>query len=77
MSVTSDERNPMVLTFSESRGTFDRMWLRVTSSGSEAVYGGGEQFSYFNLKGKLFPLWTGEQGKIILSICKVKTSFNS
>ncbi len=28
----------------------------------ESVYGCGEQFSHFNLRGRSFPLWTSEQG---------------
>ena len=32
------------------------------SEPTEQVYGGGTQFSHFNLKGKAYPIWTREQG---------------
>lgn len=40
----------------------DRFWIRLPSTPEEGVYGCGEQFSHFNLRGKNFPLWTQEQG---------------
>lgn len=39
-----------------------RYWFRFPAQKDEHVYGCGEQFSYLNLRGKHFPLWTGEQG---------------
>ncbi|XP_039270676.2 sulfoquinovosidase-like [Styela clava] len=41
---------------------YDRIWLRFVSIANEKIYGGGEQFSFFNMKGKSFPIWTREQG---------------
>ncbi|MFC4736846.1 alpha-glucosidase [Bacillus daqingensis] len=40
----------------------NRIWVRLQSSAEEKVYGGGEQLSYFNMKGQNFPLWTSEPG---------------
>lgn len=40
----------------------NRMWLRLAAQPEDHVYGCGEQFSYFDLRGKPFPLWTSEQG---------------
>ncbi len=40
----------------------NRLWLRLAAEQEEYVYGCGEQFSHFNLRGKHFPLWTAEQG---------------
>jgi len=40
----------------------DRFWIRLPATAGEGVYGCGEQFSYFNLRGRNFPLWTQEQG---------------
>jgi len=40
----------------------NRFWFHLPSAEDEKVYGAGEQFSYFNLRGKRFPLWTSEQG---------------
>ncbi|WP_427026475.1 alpha-glucosidase (plasmid) [Aureimonas ureilytica] len=40
----------------------NRLWLRVEAEGDEHVWGGGEQMSYFDLRGRRFPLWTSEPG---------------
>lgn len=40
----------------------NRWRFHFTATTDEHVYGCGEQFSYFNLRGKAFPLWTSEQG---------------
>lgn len=40
----------------------NRVWLRIKAEEDEHIYGCGEQFSYFDLRGKNFPLWTSEQG---------------
>ena len=45
-----------------STDSIDRWWLRFhADDDQEAVYGGGEQFSYFNLKGNKFAMLTREQ----------------
>ncbi|XP_042871791.1 sulfoquinovosidase-like [Penaeus japonicus] len=41
---------------------YNRMWLRLSADADEKVFGGGEQFTYFNLRGHHFPIWTSEQG---------------
>lgn len=43
-------------------GSVNRIWIRIPSDADEAVWGGGEQMSYFNLKGRNFPIWTSEPG---------------
>lgn len=40
----------------------NRFWLRIHADSEEHVYGCGEQMSYFDLRGRHFPLWTGEPG---------------
>jgi alpha-glucosidase len=40
----------------------NRLWLRVHAEADERVFGGGEQMSYFDLRGRRFPLWTSEPG---------------
>lgn len=40
----------------------NRFWLRIPADPKERCYGGGEQMSYFNLRGRNFPLWTSEPG---------------
>jgi len=40
----------------------NRFWMRLYALPNETVYGCGEQASYFNLRGRDFPLFTGESG---------------
>ena len=40
----------------------NRFWLRVNADKNEHCYGCGEQMSYFDLRGRHFPLWTSEPG---------------
>ncbi|MFJ3522068.1 alpha-glucosidase [Pseudomonas sp. NPDC090203] len=40
----------------------NRFWLRVPALVDEHVWGCGEQMSYFDLRGRHFPLWTSEPG---------------
>lgn len=42
--------------------SFNRFWLRMAANAGERVWGGGEQMSYFDLRGRRFPLWTSEPG---------------
>lgn len=49
------------MTFSSSLG-YNRFWMRMHATKEEKVYGCGEQASYFNLRGRNFPLWTSEPG---------------
>lgn len=47
----------------ESRdAALNRLWLRVAAERDEHVWGGGEQMSYFDMRGRRFPLWTSEPG---------------
>lgn len=41
---------------------YNRFWMRLYALKEESVYGCGEQASYFNLRGRNFPLFTGESG---------------
>ncbi|MBN2604351.1 MAG: alpha-glucosidase, partial [Bacilli bacterium] len=41
---------------------YNRFWVRFYALEDERVYGCGEQASYFNLRGRNFPLWTSEPG---------------
>lgn len=42
--------------------SLNRLWLRIPAEAGEHVWGGGEQFSYFDLRGRYFPLWSSEPG---------------
>jgi alpha-glucosidase len=43
-------------------GGLNRFWLRLCSETDEHLWGGGEQFSHFNLAGRRFPMWVQEPG---------------
>lgn len=61
--VISDSEDGLTrITFLEVPNGINRLWFRLKSTGSEEhVYGGGEQFSYFDLNRKTFPMWLQEQ----------------
>ncbi len=40
----------------------NRFWLRLVAEPGERIWGGGEQMSYLDLRGRRFPLWTSEPG---------------
>ncbi|MBP0597837.1 alpha-glucosidase [Herbaspirillum sp. LeCh32-8] len=40
----------------------NRLWWRVPALAQEHVWGCGEQMSYFDMRGRHFPLWTSEPG---------------
>ncbi|HSV57082.1 MAG TPA: alpha-glucosidase, partial [Magnetospirillaceae bacterium] len=40
----------------------NRFRVRLPAESGERVYGAGEQFSHLNLRGRVFPLWSSEQG---------------
>lgn len=48
--------------FIENTMEANRFWLRINAKKEEKIYGCGEQLSYFNLRGKNFPIWTSEPG---------------
>lgn len=57
--------SPSVLMHTEysiDNNTFNRMWVRFSAEQDEQVWGGGEQYTYLNLRGHYFPIWTSEQG---------------
>ncbi|HAN43076.1 MAG TPA: alpha-glucosidase, partial [Sphaerochaeta sp.] len=57
-----EENGFLMLDFSVARSDFNRYQLRFPTDPGEAVYGGGEQYSRFNLRGRKFPIMTREQG---------------
>ncbi|MDO1582850.1 alpha-glucosidase [Rhizobium oryzicola] len=42
--------------------SINRVWIRIAAEADEHVWGGGEQMSYFDMRGRKFPLWTSEPG---------------
>ncbi|MGH4036944.1 MAG: alpha-glucosidase [Sphaerochaeta sp.] len=63
-SLFIEERDGLLhITFNNSfPKDFNRFSIKFKALEREAVFGCGEQFSYFNLRGHSFPLFTGEQG---------------
>nr|XP_045584154.1 sulfoquinovosidase-like [Procambarus clarkii]XP_045584155.1 sulfoquinovosidase-like [Procambarus clarkii]XP_045584156.1 sulfoquinovosidase-like [Procambarus clarkii]XP_045584157.1 sulfoquinovosidase-like [Procambarus clarkii] len=45
-----------------SDSLYNRLWVRLSTDEEERVWGAGEQYSYLNLRGHYFPIWTTEQG---------------
>lgn len=62
LRITTDAQGRLEMQLHNSDQTNNRMWLRLAAQQADHVYGCGEQFSYFDLRGKPFPLWTSEQG---------------
>ena len=50
------------LSFTPLNVEINRVWIRLNAEVDECCWGCGEQMSYFNLRGRHFPLWTSEPG---------------
>jgi len=50
------------ITFEALDPGLNRFWIRIQADADEHVWGGGEQMSYFDMRGRRFPLWTSEPG---------------
>jgi sulfoquinovosidase len=58
MNVEANEHE-VVCTF-DTQSDINRLWISLPSSMDEGIYGCGEQFTHFNLKGKKVPIWVSE-----------------
>jgi len=56
----NDTATTLHVRYAEPR--LNRFWFRVCAEPGEKVWGCGEQMSYFELRGRRFPLWTSEPG---------------
>jgi alpha-glucosidase len=56
------EEDRLVISFSSSDTGANRWRFTLAAEDREHVYGCGEQFSFLDLRGRRFPLWTSEQG---------------
>ncbi|MBQ0824188.1 alpha-glucosidase [Microvirga sp. HBU67558] len=61
LQLSGDDRNGAIA-FRTEDAALNRIWLRVQAEPGEHVWGGGEQMSYFDMRGRRFPLWTSEPG---------------
>ncbi len=50
------------ISFAIADPAVNRVWLTLVAEPDEHVWGCGEQMSYFDLRGRRFPLWTSEPG---------------
>ncbi|MGE4584512.1 MAG: alpha-glucosidase [Sphaerochaeta sp.] len=57
-----EHKDRLQVSFSPLPKLYNRLVLRLFALPDEHIWGCGEQFSYFDLRGKNFPLWTQEQG---------------
>ncbi|ESO84316.1 hypothetical protein LOTGIDRAFT_196733 [Lottia gigantea] len=62
VNLGSKEGHPLTVDISDLGDQYDRLWVRIAAQPSDAIYGGGEQYSYLNLRGRQYPIWTREQG---------------
>lgn len=60
--IFKEEDNRVNIYFKDHSKSINRVYLRIDAQKDEKVYGLGEQFSYLNLRGKNYPIWTREQG---------------
>lgn len=56
------EEDLFTINFIKIKDTINRFWIRINADEKEKCYGCGEQMSYFNLRGRNFPIWTSEPG---------------
>ncbi len=61
VSITGDA-NRAALAFTGLDPRINRVWIRLLAEPGEHAWGGGEQFSYLDLRGRRFPLWVSEPG---------------
>ncbi|WP_262299584.1 alpha-glucosidase [Microvirga sesbaniae] len=61
LELSGDDRTGAIA-FRAEDAALNRIWLRVQAEPGEHVWGGGEQMSYFDMRGRRFPLWTSEPG---------------
>ena len=62
LNISTDDQGRLLLELQNDNLNHNRIWLRLAAQPEDHIYGCGEQFSYFDLRGKPFPLWTSEQG---------------
>ena len=41
---------------------YNRFWAHLVAEEDEHIFGGGDQYTYLNLKGRNYPIWVREQG---------------
>ncbi|KAG0726067.1 Sulfoquinovosidase [Chionoecetes opilio] len=54
--------NTVDISTDTNSNAYNRLWVRLWAEEEEQVWGVGEQYSYLNLRGRHYPVWTSEQG---------------
>ncbi|MFO6483651.1 hypothetical protein ACLBR5_01705 [Escherichia coli] len=62
LNISADVSGRLLLELQNDNLNHNRIWAAPCRSTRGPYDGCGEQFSYFDLRGKPFPLWTSEQG---------------
>jgi len=63
LTLRMEERDGLLHLYTRTEDRrWNRLWLRLAAEPDEHVTGGGEQFSALDLRGKIYPIWTREQG---------------
>ena len=63
LCLKAQERDGLLfLTLQHADPSANRLWIRLAAEEGEHLTGGGEQFSALDLRGRLWPIWTREQG---------------
>ncbi|WP_108650927.1 alpha-glucosidase [Dongshaea marina] len=57
-----EEGDRLTLQITPLDTSYNRFWGRLPAQKQEHVWGCGEQMSYFDLRGRHYPLWTSEPG---------------
>lgn len=57
-----DSEASYTIEFESKNPEINRFWIRIPADAQEKCYGCGAQMSYFNLRGRQFPLWSSEPG---------------
>lgn len=61
LSVGGNDQDAAIA-FLDADPRINRLWLRFAAEAGERLWGGGEQMSYFDMRGRRFPMWTSEPG---------------
>lgn len=63
LTMTITETNGLLyIHFICTNTEINRFWIKIIAEPNEGIYGCGEQYTYFNLKGKKVPIFVQEQG---------------
>lgn len=54
------ENKKLTVEFTNGNPRINRVWLRIPSNNEEKIYGCGESFTHFNLKGNKVRIWVAE-----------------